>query len=102
MKNYFQKKCESQPCDLPNLGSVFKRVMGEEIIYPAKLIDNLGLKGVKINGAEVSRKHAGFIVNAGNATSGDVLALVEFLESELGKNGVKTEREIIILKEDEK
>lgn len=100
MQMYFKQKCDSQPCELPSLGSVFKRIISQEIIYPAKLIDNMGLKGVKINGAEVSRKHAGFIVNNGNATSADVLALIEFLEKSLADISVKPEREIIVLRED--
>ena len=67
-----------------------------ETLFPAKLIDNMGLKGVKIGGAEVSKKHAGFIVNAGGATSSDVLALIEFLEKKLAEVGVHVEREIEI------
>lgn len=97
MLNFLEEKREKQPCEFPSLGSVFKRVMTEEIIYPAKLIDNLGLKGVKIGGAEVSKKHAGFIVNCGNATSKDVLDLIKFLEEKLSKIGVNVEREIEIL-----
>lgn len=97
MLNFLEEKREKQPCEFPSLGSVFKRVITEEIIYPAKLIDNLGLKGVKIGGAEVSKKHAGFIVNCGNATSKDVLDLIKFLEEKLSKIGVNVEREIEIL-----
>lgn len=97
MLNFLEEKREKQPCEFPSLGSIFKRVMTEEIIYPAKLIDNLGLKGVKIGGAEVSKKHAGFIVNCGNATSKDVLDLIIFLEEKLSKIGVNVEREIEIL-----
>lgn len=97
MLNFLEEKREKQPCEFPSLGSIFKRVMTEEIIYPAKLIDNLGLKGVKIGGAEVSKKHAGFIVNCGNATSKDVLDLIKFLEEKLSKIGVNVEREIEIL-----
>ena len=58
------------------------------------MIDNLGLKGVKIGGAEVSTKHAGFIVNSGGATAQDVLSLIELLEREMAKLGVFAEREI--------
>lgn len=99
MNECFAKKKSSQPCELPSLGSVFKLIHTEnEIIYPAKLIDNLGLKGVKIGGAEISTKHAGFIVNSGNATSEDILKLVEFVEKKLAEIGVFPEREMIILK----
>lgn len=100
MKVYLKKKKDSQPCDKPSLGSVFKVIYGKEIVYPAKIIDNLGLKGVKIGGAEVSCKHSGFIVNAGNATSGDVLKLIELLEAKLLETGIFPEREIIVLKKE--
>lgn len=99
MLSALEEKRRLQPCDLPSLGSVFKRVMvNDEIIYPAKLIDNMGLKGVKIGGAEVSKKHAGFVVNTGGATSTDVLKLVELLEKKLAEIGVFPEREIVVLK----
>lgn len=97
MIDYLETKRKSQPCEYPSLGSVFKRVQGEGILYPAKLIDNLGLKGVKIGGAEVSKKHAGFIINVGGATSRDVEDLIVFLESKLAEIGVFPEREIEIL-----
>lgn len=97
MIDYLETKRKSQPCEYPSLGSVFKRVHGEGILYPAKLIDNLGLKGVKIGGAEVSKKHAGFIINVGGATSRDIEDLIVFLESKLAEIGVFPEREIEIL-----
>lgn len=97
-ENFFKKK-NAQPYELPSLGSVFKLIhKGDEIIYPAKLIDNLGLKGVKIGGAEISQKHAGFIVNVGGATSEDIIKLMEYIECKLLEIGVKPEREIIVLK----
>ena len=64
------------------------------------MIDKMGLKGVKIGKAEVSKKHAGFIINRGGATSKDVLELVKFLEEKLRSVGVAPEREIIVLQED--
>lgn len=82
MQNFMKKRIDTQPT-LPSAGSVFKR-NGD--IIPAKIIDNLGLKGVKINGAEISPKHAGFIVNNGNASSQDVENLIFFI-----KNKVKSE-----------
>lgn len=97
MEENLKRKRETQPCDLPSLGSVFKVIQGANPIYPAKLIDSMGLKGVTINGAEVSKKHAGFIVNTGNATSRDVLMLVEFLENKFEEVGLKFQREIIVL-----
>ena len=98
MINFLEKKRKLQPCEFPSLGSIFKRrIVGEEILYPAKLIDNLGLKGVKIGGAEISTKHAGFIINVGGAKSQDVVDLIEFIEKKLAEIGVNTEKEIIIL-----
>ncbi len=105
MKFYYSKKREMQPTEFASLGSVFKVIKHRKnstVIYPAKIIDNMGLKGVKIGGAEVSSKHAGFIVNTGNATSHDVMKLVSFLENNLQKVGVFAEREIIYLKNDVK
>ncbi len=66
-----------QPVNMPSAGSIFRR---EEGIIVAKLIDEAGLKGYKIGGAEVSTLHAGFIVNSGNATSQDVLDLIEYIK----------------------
>lgn len=72
MKDFMKKRIQSQPTQ-PSAGSIFKRIDDK---IPAKIIDNLGLKGVKINGAQVSPKHAGFIVNNGNATCQDIERLV--------------------------
>lgn len=99
MKIFLEKKRSTQPCEFPSLGSVFKQIRkNDEIIYPAKLIDNMGMKGVKIGGAEISQKHAGFIVNKGGATSADYLALVELIEQKLAAVGVNLKREIVILR----
>lgn len=69
---------EKQPIQMPSAGSTFKR--GNNFIT-AKLIDECGLKGYKIGDAEVSKKHAGFIVNTGNATAQDVLDLIEHVKN---------------------
>ena len=61
------------------------------------MIDTLGLKGVKIGEAEISKKHAGFIVNTGNATCKDFKKLVELIKTELAKENVYPELEIIML-----
>lgn len=74
------KRSSTQPIGEASLGSVFKRESGIPI---SKIIDELGLKGFKIGGAEISSKHAGFIVNKGNATAGDVQNLVEYIKSEI-------------------
>ena len=75
MKENILSRNEKQPIDKPSAGSTFKR--GEGFIT-AKLIDECGLKGYKIGGAEVSTKHAGFVVNNGNATSKDILDLIKY------------------------
>ena len=72
----------SQPLAFPSLGSVFKR---EEGIAVSKLIDESGLKGYKIGSAQISKKHAGFIINRGKATAREVLELIEFIKKEIEK-----------------
>lgn len=95
---FLKRKRESQPCDVPSLGSVFKRIDSKDgKVFPAKLIDMLGLKGVKIGRAEISTKHAGFIVNLGGATSQDVKDLIALIEKEFKKYGIFVEKEIKIL-----
>jgi len=81
-----QDRCErrkiSQPLDMPSAGSVFRNPEGD---YAGRLIEAVGLKGKKIGGAEVSNKHANFIVNAGNATSNDVKSLIKLIREEVKK-----------------
>ena len=92
MKENAETRREKQPLDLPNCGSYFKRPDG---YIAAKLIDDLGLKGRSVGGAMVSEKHAGFIVNMGNATSSDILSLEEIVKKEVFDNyGVMLEREV--------
>ncbi len=89
-----KRKNFSQPLSHPNAGSIFKR--GK--IIPAKVIDELGLKGLKIGGAMISDKHAGFIVNTGNATSKDVLQLIKLIEKRIfNTKNVNIEREIEVV-----
>lgn len=86
-KEYLNKRLESQPYNFPSAGSVFKRIINQnEIIFTAKLIDKLGLKNVKIGGAIISEKHAGFIVNDGNATAQDFIELTKFIEKQVKEN----------------
>ena len=77
VKELLKQRKEKQPLEYPNAGSTFKR--GENYIT-AKLIDECGLKGYTIGGAQVSEKHAGFIVNKINATSSDILKLIEYVQ----------------------
>ena len=80
MDEFAKYRKEKQPIEMPSAGSTFKR--GEDFIT-AKLIDDAGLKGFSIGGAEVSTKHSGFVVNKGNATAKDVLDLVEYIKEKI-------------------
>ena len=95
MKEYLNKRKEKQPLEYPSAGSTFKRKEG---IITAKLIDECGLKGYKIGGAMVSEKHAGFIVNTGDATAKDVLDLIKYVKDKVFKKyGVEIEEEIKVI-----
>ena len=92
MKEYAQSRREKQPLELPSAGSYFKRPEGH---FAGKLIEDCGLKGLRVGDAAVSEKHAGFIVNLGNATASDVLALEEKIKNAvMDKYGVTLEREV--------
>lgn len=80
MNEYLESRKSKQPINLPNAGSTFKR--GEDYIT-AKLIDECGLKGFSIGGAQVSNIHAGFVVNKGNATAEDVINLIEYVKNKV-------------------
>lgn len=80
MNEYSESRKTKQPVNLPNAGSTFKR--GEDYIT-AQLIDECGLKGYSIGGAQVSDIHSGFIVNKGNASAEDVLNLVEYVKKKV-------------------
>ena len=86
------RRKEKQPLEYPSAGSVFKRPEG---YFAGTLIEQCGLKGRSVGGAQVSRKHAGFIINTGNATCADVQALIHLIQEEVLKAaGVKLEPEI--------
>jgi UDP-N-acetylmuramate dehydrogenase len=90
-------RAEKQPLDLPSAGSVFKRPPGD---FASRLIDASGLKGLRIGGAQVSEKHAGFIVNRGAATASDIYALIKKVRAEVkAKTGVDLELEQVLLGE---
>ena len=102
IKNVMQENMEArkqkQPIDIPSAGSTFKRGNG---FVTAKLIDEAGLKGMQIGGAQVSPKHAGFIVNTGGATAQDVLTLMQTIKTTVKeKFNVDIEEEIQIVGED--
>lgn len=89
------KRRASQPLELPSAGSTFKRPEG---YFAAALIDQCGLKGTRVGGAEVSRKHAGFIVNVGGAKCADVLALIQKVQDTVfTATGVTLEPEVKII-----
>ena len=95
MRTYWEKRRTSQPFELPNAGSTFKRPEGH---FAGKLIEDCGLKGLTVGGAQVSEKHAGFIVNVGGATCEDVKRLIEQIQTTvLQQTGVELECEIKFL-----
>ena len=90
------KRRNSQPMGMPSLGSTFKRP--SENVYPWRLIDECGLRGFSIGCAAISEKHAGFIVNLGNATSADYFAVASYVKNIVQeKTGVNLEYEFEIL-----
>lgn len=92
MATLAQKRREKQPLTQPSAGSVFKRPEGH---FAGMLIEQAGLKGMSVGGAKVSEKHAGFIVNTGNATCDDVLRLIEKIQKAVQEtSGVLLETEI--------
>lgn len=98
MKENMKARGEKQPIDKPSAGSTFKRGNG---YITAKLIDECGLKGYKIGGAKVSTKHAGFVINARNATSKDILSLIEYIQEKVyEKYKIEIEPEVQIVGED--
>lgn len=95
MDEYAQSRKEKQPLTFPSAGSTFKR--GADFIT-AKLIDECGLKGYTIGGAQVSNLHAGFIVNSGNATAKDVMEVINHVKKVvLEKTGKQIELEVELL-----
>lgn len=75
-----RRRTEKQPLEYPSAGSTFKRPEGH---FAAKLIEDTGLKGSSVGGAQVSEKHSGFIINKGNATADDILNLIEFVQNKV-------------------
>ncbi len=95
MAEYAVRRRERQPLDSPSAGSIFKRPKG---YYAGALIEQAGLKGARVGGAEVSQKHAGFIINKGGATCGDVLKLIELIQKRVYENsGVLLETEVKVI-----
>lgn len=97
IKSLLSKRISSQPLNLPNAGSVFRNPPGD---HAARLIEASGLKGRKIGGAQVSEKHANFIVNLGNATAADIENLINEVQSVVQqKTGITLHPEVRIVGE---
>ena len=98
MEECSRARRDKQPLTYPSAGSTFKRPIG---LFAAKLIDDCGLRGLRVGDAQVSEKHAGFIINLGKATSTDILALMDQVKDCVyNKTGVTLEPEVRILGED--
>lgn len=96
MDDLARRRKEKQPLEYPSAGSMFKRPAGH---FAAALIEQCGLKGLTVGGAQVSEKHAGFVINRGGATCADVLALVDQVkERVLQQTGVELEMEVRVLR----
>ena len=96
MRETMSKRIEKQPLDYPSCGSTFKRPQGN---YASKLIDDCGLRGFTVGGAQVSEKHCGFVINRGGATTADILALIEEVRKKVKEmTGYELECEIEFLR----
>ncbi len=96
MLDYTARRREKQPLEFPSAGSTFKRPAGN---YAGALIEQAGLKGTRIGGAMVSPKHAGFIVNVGNASFDDVAGLIELVKEKVFENsGIMLDPEVKIIR----
>ena len=92
-----ERRKNTQPLGLPSCGSVFRNPPGD---HSARLIEAAGLKGARIGGAEVSTKHANFIINTGDASATDIEALIDHVrEVVLERHGVTLEHEVRIVGE---
>jgi UDP-N-acetylmuramate dehydrogenase len=98
MDEFMRRRREKQPLEFPSAGSYFKRPPGH---FAGALIEQCGCKGLRVGGAEVSEKHAGFVVNRGEATCDDVLALEREVRRRVQEQfGVTLEREVQFIGEE--
>jgi len=98
MADFSQRRISKQPLELPSAGSMFKRPPG---YFAGTLIDQTGLKGYTVGGAQVSTKHAGFVVNIGSATAADVLQLIKDVQDKvMAEHGVMLHPEVLIIGEE--
>ena len=99
MRDFTEKRNSKQPLQYPSAGSFFKRPEG---YFAGKLIQDAGLKGLTVGGAQVSEKHSGFIINAGGATASDIISLMHLVQNTVfDKSGVMLEPEVRIVGEEE-
>ena len=100
IKSLLAARINSQPLNYPNAGSVFRNPAGD---HAARLIEQCGLKGLRIGGAMLSPKHANFIVNCGQATAHDIEAVIEFVrETALARMNIALATEVRIIGEEQK
>jgi UDP-N-acetylmuramate dehydrogenase len=93
-----KKRQEKHPLEFPSAGSIFKNISG---LPAGRLIEETGLKGMSIGGAQISEKHANFIVNKGNATATEILELIAHVQDLVKKEkNVNLETEVIVVGED--
>ena len=98
MNDFTEKRRTKQPINFPSAGSTFKRPVGG---YAAALIEDAGLKGRTVGGAQVSEKHSGFVINIGDATSKDVRGLIDIVAQEVAEHsGIIREQEVRIIDAD--
>ena len=98
MDDFSSRRISKQPLELPSAGSMFKRPPGH---FAGTLIEQAGLKGYTVGGAQVSEKHAGFVVNRGSATAADVLQLIEDVRRiVMEKAGVELHPEVLVIGEE--
>ena len=95
MRELMARRKASQPLEYPSAGSTFKRPAG---YFAGTLIESSGLKGLTVGGAQVSEKHAGFVINTGTATAADVLAVIRQVQDRVyAEKGVRLEPEVRII-----
>ena len=96
MNDYLSRRKDKQPLEYPSAGSTFKRPEGH---FAGALIEQVGFKGKSLGGAQISDKHAGFLINKNNATAKDIVDLIELTKEAVKKEtGVTLEPEVIILR----
>ncbi|MBQ8183400.1 MAG: UDP-N-acetylmuramate dehydrogenase [Clostridia bacterium] len=96
MNDFLGRRKDKQPLEYPSAGSTFKRPEG---YFAGALIEQCNLKGKSVGGAQVSEKHAGFVINKGGATSSDILSLIELISKTVKEEtGVTLEPEVIVLR----